>query len=63
MVAVWKNFSAHQETITEGLISGKLFIRGWQALRTWCCRRSAKTASEVKSLPVEKEGPHDQAQS
>jgi hypothetical protein len=62
MVAVWKNFSAHQETITEGLISGKLFIRGWQALRTWCCRRSAKTASEVKSLPVEKEGPHDQAQ-
>ena len=63
MTAVWKNFSVCQETITEGLISGKLFVRGWQALRCWCRRRPAKTAGEEKSLPVEKEKSHDQAES
>lgn len=63
MVAVWKNFSTRQETITEGLISGKLFVRGWRALGRWRRRRSAKTASKEKTLPVEKEESHDQAES
>ena len=63
MVAVWNNFSAQQETITEGLISGKLIVRGWRALRSWCRRRPAKTASEKKTPSGEKEKSHDQAES
>ena len=63
LVAVWKNFSTRQETITEGLISGKLFVRGWQAVRRWHRQRSAKTASKKKSRLVEKEVSHDEPKS
>ena len=62
LVAVWKNFSTRQETITEGLISGKLFVRGWQALRRWYRQRSAKAAAKKKSRPLEKEVSHDESQ-
>lgn len=33
--AVWKNFSTGQATLTEGVLSGRLISRNWQALRGW----------------------------
>ena len=35
MAAAWNNFSTSKSTITEDLLSGALFVRGWRAVRDW----------------------------
>jgi hypothetical protein len=38
--AVWNNFSAKRTTLTEGLLSGRLVARAWNALRRWLRRKT-----------------------
>ncbi len=44
--AVWKNFSTGQDTITEGLFSGRLIGRGCSAVWRWLFGRGKKTAED-----------------
>jgi hypothetical protein len=37
--AVWMNFSVRKDTITEGLLTGRLFARGWVAVLRWWGRK------------------------
>jgi hypothetical protein len=37
--ALWHNFSSGRETITEGVVSGRLISRGWSGLCNWLTRR------------------------
>jgi len=36
--AVWNNFSSQRETITEGLVSGKLLAQAWRVAHRWLGR-------------------------
>ena len=63
MDAVWSNFSRRRATFTEDLFSGKLFIRGWRILRSWCCRSKKKNAVSSQPADVEKRSGHEQADS
>ena len=37
--AMWSNFSTERETLTEGLVSGRLIGNAWQGMRAWFCRK------------------------
>ena len=45
--AVWSNFSTDKETITEGLITGRLVGKGWGAVRRWLGRTEEIASSDT----------------
>jgi hypothetical protein len=55
MAAAWNNFSTSKSTITEDLLSGALFVRGWRAVRDWLRRRRNKKKNKKKKMPKEGE--------
>ncbi len=52
MVAAWNNFCTSKSTITEDLLSGALFARGWRAVRDWFRRRRKRKNKVPKQAQV-----------
>ena len=52
MAAAWNNFSTSKPTITEDLLSGALFARGWRAVCGWFRRRRNRKNKVPKQAEV-----------
>jgi len=53
--AVWKNFGSDRSTVTEDLLTGKLFGRAWRTVRRWFDRSDANDGdADTESRPPDK---------
>ena len=47
--AVWRNFDENQETWTEELVTGRLFVKAWQAICNFFRRKETKETKAAKA--------------
>jgi hypothetical protein len=54
--AVWSNFSTERTTITQEILSGRVFGKAWRAIARWFGRKKAEQPPPAESGIDEAEG-------